>query len=451
MMTKILRTRVLLIGLALLVLVFTSWPVEAFRVPSPTQPGTYICSQQPLLLGVDDVDGNTNLETAAHLGWMRVTLRWSFIQPSAGVFDFSRYDSQITSAASQGIKILALLSTAPQWAGGGAHGNTPPSNISLWQTFVRTTAQHFRGKIVAYEIWNEPNLQNTNSDGIGWDLSTSSSPKYVDYLHAAAVEIRNNAPGTLVVGPVLSSQPDSRGTTIFQQIETTTYPDGPGSSFLDVVSFHANAQTSDSTATNLSTVDGHYSQITASNLGKPIWITEFGWASQWVTESGQEQRIMSFVEGVTGDNNGQAVCGNGLPSSNYKKGKFTNLFIYAIKDGANFTRGIFRQDNSPKPTVTGYTATLPFPAKHPNTNYNPILYSCVGRTCTFTNPYNLDPTFTIYIWDFGDGTTSMVTGSGGRVVSHTYAGPGTYFVAGGADDVNIGDLSQADIEAVKVQ
>ena len=46
-----------ILGLTLLVLAFAAWPAEAFRVQSPTQAGTYICSQQPLLLGVDDVDG----------------------------------------------------------------------------------------------------------------------------------------------------------------------------------------------------------------------------------------------------------------------------------------------------------------------------------------------------------------------------------------------------------
>jgi hypothetical protein len=435
-------------GLALLLLALTALPAGAFRVPSTQSPGTIICSQQPLLLGVDDVDGNTSLETAAHLGWMRVTLRWSFIQPTSGApFDFSRYDAQITAAANQGIKILAVLSTAPQWAGGGVNGTTPPSNIALWQSFVRATAQKFRGKIVAYEIWNEPNFMDQGV-GIGWNLSTSSSPKYVDYLHAAAVEIRAQAPGTLVVGPVLSSQPDSRGTTIFQQIESTSYPDGPGSSFLDVVSFHANAQTSASTATLLAWVDGHLNQITASNRDKPIWITEFGWASEFVNETGQQQRITNVVEALTGSNNGQAACGNGTPSAGYKAFKFTNMFIYAVKDGTGFTRGIFRADNSAKPTVTNYTTTMPFPATHPCTQYDLVTYSCTGRTCTFTNPFNVDPSLTIYIWDFGDGTTSMVTG--GRVVSHTYAAAGRYFVAGGADYANIGDLSQADIQLINI-
>lgn len=444
------RNSTSILGSALLLLALTAMPAGAFRVPSTQSPGTVICSQQPLLLGVDDGDGNTNLETAAHLGWMRVTLRWSFIQPtSSGPFDYSRYDSQITSASNQGIKILALLSTAPQWAGGGANGTTPPSNVALWQTFVRNVAQHFRGKIVAYEIWNEPNFWDKGI-GIGWNLSTSSSPKYVDYLHAAAVEIRAQAPGTLVVGPVLSSEPDSRGTTIFQQIESTSYPDGPGSSFLDVVSFHANGQTSDSTAFLLGWVDGHLNQITASNSDKPIWITEFGWASEFVNETGQQQRITNIVEALTGSNNGQASCGNGMPYAGYKAFKFTNMFIYNIKDGPGFTRGIFRTDSSPKPTVSNYTATLPFPAKHPCTQYNPITYSCTGRTCTFTNPQTIDPSFTIYIWDFGDGTTSMITGPSGRVVSHTYARAGRYFVAGGADYGDIGDLSQADIQLINV-
>ncbi|MFL6197055.1 MAG: cellulase family glycosylhydrolase [Thermoanaerobaculia bacterium] len=444
------RVRVSSLALATLLLAFEAGPAKAFRVPLPNDPGRYTCSQQPILLGVDDVDGNTSLETAAHLGWMRVTLRWSFIEPSDNAFDYSRYDAQITAAANQGIKILGVLSTAPQWAGSNANGTTPPANVALWQDFVRNVAIHFRGKVTAYEIWNEPNFGDLGV-GIGWNLSTSQSPKYVDYLHAAAVEIRNNAPGTLVVGPALSSQPDSKGTTIFQQIESTTYPDGPGSKFLDVVSFHANAQTSDSTATNLSRVDGHLAQITASNVDKPIWITEFGWASEFVGEAGQQQRITNFVESLTGSNFGASSCGAGLPSSGYKQNKFTNVFIYAIKDGSGFTRGIFRPDNSAKPTVSNYTTMFAFPAKHPSTQNTPIAFSCAGRTCTFTNPYNpADPTFTMYVWDFGDGSTSTITGSGGRIVSHTYAGAGRFFVAGGANDINVGDLSQADIQLVNV-
>jgi hypothetical protein len=424
-----------------------AWPAHAFHVHAPNQPITdNICAQQPLILGVN-TGGNPSLQYASHLGWMRMTLRWSDIEPSQNVFTFPN-DSAINAAVSQGIKILAILSTAPAWAGGGAYGNTPPSNIALWQTFVGAVAQHYRGKIIAYEIWNEPNLQNTNQIGVGWDRDVNSSPLYVDYLHVAAQQIRSNAPGTLVVGPVLSTSSESRGSTIFAQIEAASYSDGPGSSFLDVVSFHANGANNDGVQTSLDNVAGHLSQITASNVTKPIWITEFGWDTSYVSQTTQEQNIANFVLALTGENNGQlAPCFGG----GWQWYKFTNMFIFDLQDGPGDTRGIFTSSGAPKQTVTGYTATFPFPAELPCINNSKFTYSCTGRTCTFTNPYTQNESYTIYIWDYGDGTTLMATGAAGRVVMHTFPAAGTYFFVGtGADTVALGNLNQADVQLVTV-
>lgn len=60
------------IALASLAAMFLAWPARAFHVHVPNQnPTDNICAQQPLILGVDDVGGNTNLETAAHLDGVR--------------------------------------------------------------------------------------------------------------------------------------------------------------------------------------------------------------------------------------------------------------------------------------------------------------------------------------------------------------------------------------------
>lgn len=214
-----------------------------------------------------------------------------------------------------------------------------------------------------------------------------------------------------------------------------------------MVSFHANAANSDSVQVNLGNVEGHLSQITASNVTKPIWITEFGWDTSSTGQSLQQQDITNFVQALTGEDNGELVdCDGGWAFY-----KFTNMFIYDIQDSPGATRGIFESNGTPKLTVTNYTATFPFPAVQPCNNNSKLTWTCTGRTCTFTNPYTQNESFTIYIWDFGDGTTTMATGAPGRIVTHTFPAAGTYFFVGtGADTVSLGDLNQADVELVTV-
>lgn len=443
----------LLVAIFLSLLIVGSRSSRAFHIVIPGtlhgHPPTadWNCFQQPIELGVNGT--NTAQVSAAHLGWMRMTIYWADVEPSQGVWAFGGDDAVIDAAAASGIKVLAILSTAPAWANGGATINTPAPNIALWQTFVQTVAQRYNGKVAAYEIWNEPNISGSSTKGVGWDRSLTSPPLWVDYLHAASVLIHQYAPGTLVVGPVLSSTPDSNGNLIFNQMETTTYSDGPGYSFLDVVSFHANGNifeggngSSADVANQL--ITGHLNQIDGFNRGKPIWLTEFGWNSSQAGLSGQETKIFNIVEYVDGD-----ITHGGFDCEDFAWYKFTNVFIYNLQDSSGSTQGIYDGSGNPKPTVTQFTELLPFPAKQPADGYQPMTSSCTGRTCTFTNPYTTNQSTTRYSWDFGDGTISSVIGT--RTASHTYSAAGSYFVATGASNDSVNNSFQSDIELIKLQ
>lgn len=389
------------------------------------------CYPQPITLGVNDEGGSdAALIQGANLKWVRMTIAWRDTNPAPGVYNWDGPEGVIDDAINKNLKVLAILSTAPTWAGSNANGTLAPSNITYWQDFVRAAAIHFKGKVKAYEIWNEPNLTNSGI-GVGWAGDLWTYPTYADYVRAAGIQIRTNAPGTLVVGPVTSSQPDARTVEVFRTLEEIPFPEGNASTFMDVVSFHANANGTDSSATIWSRISSQLNTRASrnpSNLGKPVWITEFGWKSNQVTETGQRDRIQTIVENMTSDSDAfwnQYPCGATT--------KFSHAFIYKEIDSSSSSQGIYRTNATAKPVVSSYLQTLPA-GIHPSTGYLPITVTCSVRTCTFTSGY-ADPGdgSRIFDWDFGDGTTGV-----GRSVVHTYSRSGQFFVFHGTTNGGFG-------------
>jgi PKD repeat protein len=79
-------------------------------------------------------------------------------------------------------------------------------------------------------------------------------------------------------------------------------------------------------------------------------------------------------------------------------------------------------------TVTdngGATATLSNAVTANNPPAASFKFSCKGLRCSFDGSASTDSdgTVTNYVWNFGDGATGS-----GALVTHSYAGPGTYTV-----------------------
>ena len=331
-------------------------------------------STRPVSIGVN-ANWEQNLALQANLGWTRLDIAWSDINPQPNVWDFAVTDSRVNDALAQGQQILAILHVVPSWL--TTNADIPPLSTSQWSTFVQQMAQHFAGRIAAYEIWNEPDDSNINGDGIGWGRNIEEPPLYTDFVHAAAVQIRAYAPGTLVVAPAFQSRNtasgvDNRKKRILEQIQAASYSaHGPGYNFVDAVSVHNNAGDTEPSRDmgrrlnyeNLAYVWNH----APSMRTKPIWVTEYGLEIQLVTEAGQSEKICNVTRTYTG----------------LLEAAYTNLgdwdvrraFIYALKDGGS--RQIFRSDNTPKPTVTQYLQHLAYPAVQ-NPAYSADYPACSG-------------------------------------------------------------------------
>ena len=140
------------------------------------------------------------LDAAVDLGgvMIRRDVRWSEIERIRGTFDFSVYDTMLDEMDARGIRFLGNLAYGNPWATSTPQADEffPPDDPQDFARFAGETARHFAGRVVAWEIWNEPNAGFRFWKGV--DLS-GDPYAYADLLAAAGQAIHEADPTTPVM------------------------------------------------------------------------------------------------------------------------------------------------------------------------------------------------------------------------------------------------------------
>jgi Glycosyl hydrolases family 39 len=205
---------------------------------------------------------------------VRVFASWRALEPARGslgpiVDDYSRFVDRMRAS---GVATYLVVTETPQWA--GARSSPPP--VGAYADFVGRLAARLRGRVLGYELWNEPD------DPHFW--AGSASPReYTTLLKAAHAAIKRADPGARVgVGGLTgNNHPFVRG----------LYHAGARGSF-DFVGVHTDTLCNVSDPRRAARdVDGRisrwsftgYREIRATMLDngddKPIWLTEMGWST----------------------------------------------------------------------------------------------------------------------------------------------------------------------------
>jgi hypothetical protein len=322
-----------------------------------------LCGPSRVVVGVNDQgSADPELVSRVGLGRVRVTLPWREIQPARDTWRWEAADAVVRPHHRAGHRVLAILSTAPEWAGSDAHGTLPPDQVALWSEYVARVAGRYRGEVDAYEIWNEPDRRD-EGHGVGWDLPPGEHPTYAEYLRAAAVTIREHAPGTKVVAPGLGSDPRAESADFLRRLEAAELAGGRAADFVDVVSIHGNARGDEGSDTVWDRIDQQLAVLVErapSLTGKPVWITELGWPSGDTGEAEQAEKLANLLERIAGPwgTVGPALdrpldlaayCGSGSRAE-------IVAFVYKLQDGGGESRGLYREDGTPKPAVEAVRA-----------------------------------------------------------------------------------------------
>ncbi|MFA0752232.1 MAG: hypothetical protein SLRJCFUN_002635, partial [Candidatus Fervidibacter sp.] len=153
-------------------------------------------------MGIHVAANETGAVLARALGcrWVRIldacaVTHWDIVEPKEGQWAFERenwIDGAIDTYRKAGLKILGLLFGTPTWASSGGSVNHPPKDLEKWREYVRRVAKHFKGRINAWEVWNEP---------YGLGLFEGKEELYLQMVKIAAEEIKAVDPQAQIVAP----------------------------------------------------------------------------------------------------------------------------------------------------------------------------------------------------------------------------------------------------------
>jgi polysaccharide biosynthesis protein PslG len=242
--------RAALVGLALVLLL---GGLAAAQVPAG------VSSIQPLPAVTDSDDrfgiGNVypdphwlTLAQYAGMRWNRWEFRWSSIEPRAGQYDWAGSDRVVEESQAAHLNVQGILISTPRWAEARTASSAVPSGLyepwdaptNTWGRFVRAMAERYRGRVQAWEVWNEPDYPRGS-----FSFWFGSKADYYQLLKVAYKAIRSVDPSAPVLlgGLMYWAEPSYLEDLLSMARQD---PDAPANNyFFDAVAWHVYSRPSD--------------------------------------------------------------------------------------------------------------------------------------------------------------------------------------------------------------
>ena len=254
---------------------------EAVRIPAAIQ-GLHVAGVQ------DGAWPDANVPFGGLRLWDNGTA-WSQIETTQGRYNWALLDRSVANAEKQGMKnILLVLGSTPTWnAKRIVPGDYPvpgaasaPKSLAAWDAFVTAVATRYKGRINAYQVWNEASL------AMFWD----GTPEKMAELTKRAYDIINRIdPKATVVAASTTVRLDGAFTRFFPRylaaLKELGWP-------VDVFAAHmypASKGTTDERAAFITQVTGALEEAGAP--AKPLWDTELNYGLAGPGPSNPRQSI----------------------------------------------------------------------------------------------------------------------------------------------------------------
>ena len=201
---------VLILALALLFAVACSSAAPANPAATPTkaalpkwakmgspEPGIHVF----LWGNAPTTERDLKLAREAGFTWVKQRFEWRYIEGNAkGKYEWNEPDRIVEAINKAGLKVVARIDNQPKWARSDkvfpAAG--PPDNMEDFGDFIQALVERYKGRIHAYEIWNEPNLARE------WGNKQPNATEYVNMLKVAYKAAKKADPNALIISAGLS-------------------------------------------------------------------------------------------------------------------------------------------------------------------------------------------------------------------------------------------------------
>lgn len=224
--------------------------------------------------------------------WIRQPFRWEDLEISGkgdytdrrndpnGISAWIKYDNIVDLAQQYHLDIIARLGAPPKWSWpAGATIPTPPANVQDFVDYATAVATRYKGRLLHYQVWNEPNLYPE------WGDQTVNAEAYTDMLCRTYHALKQVDPQIVVITGALGPTIDLSGRNAYDLLYLQRmYQAGAGACF-DVLSVQGYGLWSGPTDRRLRQVTVNFQRqlwlrdmmVKNGDAHKPIWISEAGW------------------------------------------------------------------------------------------------------------------------------------------------------------------------------
>lgn len=230
------------------------------QLAAPTPPNSPICVDSATAWFAKDQPGDqrklASLAALAGVNGVRDRLTWREVEPMEGAVTPARttYDSAASIQASQGLQILQVFHSTPSWAWNQALDGDHPGgrfarDLRQVYRFCRVMAQRYRGRVQAWEPWNEANVSTFGGHTVD---------EMCSYQKAAYLGFKAGDPQVTVGWNVYTTVPTPR--------HTQGLLDNQAWSYFDTYNIHTYEWAHDYARL--------WGPARRAACGKPLWITE---------------------------------------------------------------------------------------------------------------------------------------------------------------------------------
>lgn len=250
--------------LAFTIPIMPSATVTATETPLPPTP-VLITAPFPVFgIETSSLKSGLGLEQLVLAGtsWTRRNgLLWSSVEPIEGSYDWgvlSDLESELQNASSQGIQVVLIVRSAPEWArkipGSGAYcGPIHPDKLDAFGNFMHELVARYSVppyNVKYWELWNEPDIDPSyfTSDSVYGCWGDANDPYYgggyyAEMLKAAYPQIKSANPQAQVLVGGLLLDCDPVNPPEGQDCIPSKFLEGvlqnEGGAYFDGVSFHS--------------------------------------------------------------------------------------------------------------------------------------------------------------------------------------------------------------------
>jgi hypothetical protein len=250
-------------------------PLNQFSASGKTQTDPRGFYFMPTAIEDDYFDGTSPLsrvqrhfDIAREAGarYFRCAFSWDAIQKERNQYEWIFWDGLVSLAEENHIQLISYVASTPRWAVGAQEEfwKQPPADPQVFGDFMNWIAARYRGRIAAWEIWNEPDNK---------DYWTGTVEQFAPLVKLAARRIREADPNAVVVlgGMSCGLSPFLRRLIEVDHIDRT----------VDVVTLHAYPETwSNERAETVfqQWIPAVREALARDQSGVDLWVNEMGYA-----------------------------------------------------------------------------------------------------------------------------------------------------------------------------